>query len=111
MAQVIDAQGKPVREQETPEAFSGPTDGKANAVFRAVFRELANPRAGTDHHVEHGRRREISQQSLDPRAATDDIARPRPAVGQRLLEEIADAADALGRIATRTKDAHEYAVA
>ena len=47
MAQVIDAQGKPVREQETPEAFSGPTDGKANAVFRAVFRELANPRAGT----------------------------------------------------------------
>jgi large subunit ribosomal protein L4 len=47
MAQVIDAQGKVVREQETPAAFSGPTDGKANAVFRAVFRELANPRAGT----------------------------------------------------------------
>jgi large subunit ribosomal protein L4 len=47
MAQVIDAQGKVVREQETPAAFSGPTDGKANAVYRAVFRELANPRAGT----------------------------------------------------------------
>ena len=47
MAQVIDAQGKVVREQETPEAFSGSTDGKANAIYRAVFRELANPRAGT----------------------------------------------------------------
>jgi large subunit ribosomal protein L4 len=47
MAQVIDAQGKVVREQETPAAFGGATDGKANAIFRAVFRELANPRAGT----------------------------------------------------------------
>jgi large subunit ribosomal protein L4 len=47
MAQVIDAQGKIVREQETPAAFSGSTDGKANAIYRAVFRELANPRAGT----------------------------------------------------------------
>ncbi len=47
MAQVIDAQGKVVREQETPEAFSGSTDGKANAIYRAVFREMANPRAGT----------------------------------------------------------------
>ena len=47
MAQVIDAKGKVVREQETPDVFAGSTDGKANAVFRAVFRELANPRAGT----------------------------------------------------------------
>ena len=47
MAQVIDAQGKVVREQETPAAFSGSIDGKANAVFRAVFRELANRRSGT----------------------------------------------------------------
>ncbi len=47
MAQVIDAQGKVVREQETPAAFAGETGSKANAVFRAVFRELANPRAGT----------------------------------------------------------------
>ena len=47
MTQVIDAKGKVVREQETPAAFSGPTDGKANAIYRAVFRELANPRAGT----------------------------------------------------------------
>jgi len=47
MAEVIDARGKVVREQETPAAFSGSVDGKANAIFRAVFRELANPRAGT----------------------------------------------------------------
>jgi large subunit ribosomal protein L4 len=47
MAQVIDAQGKVVREQETPAVFSGSTDGKANAIYRAVFREMANPRAGT----------------------------------------------------------------
>jgi large subunit ribosomal protein L4 len=47
MPQVIDAQGKVVREQETPAAFSGSVDGKANAVYRAVFRELANSRAGT----------------------------------------------------------------
>ncbi|MDQ6942318.1 MAG: 50S ribosomal protein L4 [Candidatus Eremiobacteraeota bacterium] len=47
MAQVIDATGKVVREQETPAAFSGSTDGKANAIYRAVFREMANPRAGT----------------------------------------------------------------
>jgi large subunit ribosomal protein L4 len=47
MAHVIDAKGKVVREQETPDVFAGSTDGKANAVFRAVFRELANPRAGT----------------------------------------------------------------
>jgi large subunit ribosomal protein L4 len=47
MAQVIDAQGKVVREEETPAAFSGSVEGKANAIFRAVFRELANRRAGT----------------------------------------------------------------
>jgi large subunit ribosomal protein L4 len=47
MAQVIDAQGKVVREQETPAAFAGDVSAKANVVFRAVFRELANPRAGT----------------------------------------------------------------
>ncbi len=47
MAQVIDAQGKVVREQETPAAFAGETGTKANAVFRAVFRELANRRSGT----------------------------------------------------------------
>ena len=47
MAQVIDAKGKRLREVPTPDAFSGSVDGKANAVFRAVFRELANRRAGT----------------------------------------------------------------
>ncbi len=47
MAQVINAQGKVVREQEIPAAFSDSTDGKANAIYRAVFREMANPRAGT----------------------------------------------------------------
>jgi large subunit ribosomal protein L4 len=47
MAQVIDAQGKVVREVATPAPFSGDVSKKANAVFRAVFRELANPRAGT----------------------------------------------------------------
>jgi large subunit ribosomal protein L4 len=47
MAQVIDAKGKVVRETETPAAFSESPAGKANAIYRAVFRELANPRAGT----------------------------------------------------------------
>jgi large subunit ribosomal protein L4 len=47
MAQVIDTKGKRLREVETPPAFSGSVDGKANAIFRAVFRELSNPRAGT----------------------------------------------------------------
>ncbi|HEV3089432.1 MAG TPA: 50S ribosomal protein L4 [Candidatus Elarobacter sp.] len=47
MAQVIDAKGKVVREAETPAAFSESPAGKANAIYRAVFRELANPRAGT----------------------------------------------------------------
>ncbi|HTW84898.1 MAG TPA: 50S ribosomal protein L4 [Candidatus Sulfotelmatobacter sp.] len=47
MPQVIDAKGKVVREQDVPAAFAGTVDGKQNAVFRAVFRELANPRAGT----------------------------------------------------------------
>jgi large subunit ribosomal protein L4 len=47
MAQVIDAHGKVVREVETPAAFGSDVSQKSNAVFRAVFRELANPRAGT----------------------------------------------------------------
>jgi large subunit ribosomal protein L4 len=47
MARVIDAQGNVVREQPTPAVFDTPVEGKQNAVFRAVFRELANPRAGT----------------------------------------------------------------
>jgi large subunit ribosomal protein L4 len=44
---VIDAKGKIVREEAVPAAFSGDVSTKANAIFRAVFRELASPRAGT----------------------------------------------------------------
>ena len=47
MAQVIDAKGKAVREIDTPAAFNESLDGKSNAIFRAVFRELANRRSGT----------------------------------------------------------------
>jgi large subunit ribosomal protein L4 len=47
MPQLIDAKGKVVREVAVPDAFAGDVGGKANAIFRAVFRELANPRAGT----------------------------------------------------------------
>ncbi|MEO7038713.1 MAG: 50S ribosomal protein L4 [Candidatus Elarobacter sp.] len=47
MPQVIDKSGKTVRETEVPAAFAGSVGTKANAIFRAVFRELANPRAGT----------------------------------------------------------------
>jgi large subunit ribosomal protein L4 len=44
---VIDASGKTVREVEVPAAFAGELGDKKHAMFRAVFRELANPRAGT----------------------------------------------------------------
>jgi large subunit ribosomal protein L4 len=47
MPNVIDAKGKIVREEAVPAAFSGDVSTKANAIFRAVFRELASPRAGT----------------------------------------------------------------
>ena len=47
MPQVIDRQGKVVRDEEVPAAFAGDVTGKTNTIFRAVFRELANPRAGT----------------------------------------------------------------
>ena len=48
MAQVIDAQGKVVREgSRRPPCSAATSPRKSNAVFRAVFRELANPRAGT----------------------------------------------------------------
>src|SRR5271165_7411278 len=46
MPTVIDAKGATVRDEPIPAAFAEPT-GKTNAMFRAVFRELANPRAGT----------------------------------------------------------------
>jgi large subunit ribosomal protein L4 len=47
MPQVIDVTGKVVREEQTPELFSQEYADKAHTMFRAVFRELSNPRAGT----------------------------------------------------------------
>jgi large subunit ribosomal protein L4 len=47
MASVIDAQGKTLREEPTPAIFTGDFESKKNAMFRAVFRELSNPRSGT----------------------------------------------------------------
>jgi large subunit ribosomal protein L4 len=47
MPQVIDAQGKALTDIAVPDAFAGNVSGKTNAIFRAVFRELASPRAGT----------------------------------------------------------------
>ena len=47
MPQVIDLNGKIVREEPVPEILGRDYDDKQHAIFRAVFRELANPRAGT----------------------------------------------------------------
>jgi large subunit ribosomal protein L4 len=47
MASVIDPSGKTIRDEAIPAAFSTPVEGKRNAMFRAVFRELSNRRAGT----------------------------------------------------------------
>lgn len=47
MANVIDATGKVLREEAIPPLFLEDYSGKANSIFRAVHRELANPRAGT----------------------------------------------------------------
>lgn len=47
MPHVIDKSGKTVRETDVPAVFADGIGTKANAVFRAVFRELANRRAGT----------------------------------------------------------------
>jgi large subunit ribosomal protein L4 len=47
MPNVIDATGKVVREAQTPAAFEKDYSKSAHTIFRAVYRELANPRAGT----------------------------------------------------------------
>jgi large subunit ribosomal protein L4 len=47
MPQVIDLDGKVVREEPVPEILGRDYADKQHAIFRAVFRELANPRAGT----------------------------------------------------------------
>lgn len=57
MPTVIDPTGATVRQEAVPAAFAGDVSGKTNVMFRAVFRELANPRAGTHSTL---RRDEVS---------------------------------------------------
>lgn len=47
MPNVIDASGKVVREVQTPSVLDGDFNDKLHVVYRAIHRELANPRAGT----------------------------------------------------------------
>jgi large subunit ribosomal protein L4 len=47
MPNVIDATGKVVRDVQTPAVFEADHSAKAHTIFRAVYREMANPRAGT----------------------------------------------------------------
>lgn len=47
MPNVIDVTGKVVREEQTPEIFSQEYADKAHTIFRAIYREMASPRAGT----------------------------------------------------------------
>jgi large subunit ribosomal protein L4 len=47
MPTVIDSKGATVADEAVPSAFAQGAVGKSNAMFRAVFRELSNPRAGT----------------------------------------------------------------
>ncbi len=47
MPNVIDRSGKILREVPTPAVFAQEHNDKQHAIFRAVFREMANPRAGT----------------------------------------------------------------
>lgn len=47
MPSVIDLKGNVVRQEPTPEILGREYADKHHAIFRAVFREMANPRAGT----------------------------------------------------------------
>ncbi len=47
MANVIDTTGKVLRDVQTPAVLDKDYSEKAHTIFRAVYRELANPRAGT----------------------------------------------------------------
>lgn len=47
MPNVIDSTGKVVREVQAPAVFDKDFNEKLHVVYRAVHRELANPRAGT----------------------------------------------------------------
>ena len=57
MPRVIDVKGATVRDAAIPAAFAGDASAKSHAMFRAVFRELSNPRAGTHSTL---RRDEVS---------------------------------------------------
>lgn len=47
MPTVIDINGSTLRDLDVPAGFANTSPEKRNAIFRAVFRELSNPRAGT----------------------------------------------------------------
>ena len=47
MPTVIDAKGATLRDEAVPAGVRRVDRARRNAMFRAVFRELANPRAGT----------------------------------------------------------------
>lgn len=47
MPNVINTNGEILREVAVPALFTGEQSEKAHTIFRAVYRELANPRAGT----------------------------------------------------------------
>jgi large subunit ribosomal protein L4 len=47
MPKVIDGKGASVRDEAIPAPFAIDVTNKSNAIFRAVFRELASPRAGS----------------------------------------------------------------
>ncbi len=47
MPNVIDSKGARLPDEAVPAAFAQRSEGKSNAMFRAVFRELSNRRAGT----------------------------------------------------------------
>jgi large subunit ribosomal protein L4 len=47
MPNVIDTTGKVVREVASPDVLQQDYSAKTHTIFRAVYRELANPRAGT----------------------------------------------------------------
>jgi large subunit ribosomal protein L4 len=47
MPNVIDSKGAVVRDVRTPEVFAQDRSAKTHTIFRAVYREYANPRAGT----------------------------------------------------------------
>lgn len=47
MANVIDSTGKVVRDVQTPAVLDKDYSAKVHTIFRAVYREMASPRAGT----------------------------------------------------------------